>query len=143
MIDCSKAENYFAEKERMTKGHHLHPSGAYVCGIDCDICQLSSSNNGTSAKLSCFELESCYPKKAIAIVQKWSDEHPQKTFVTEFLKNYPHAVVNGDGIPNSVCPFDLGLMSTHDCRKSCIECWNQPIEESDLVESESRTQEKN
>lgn len=133
MIDCSKAENYFAEKERMTKRHHLHPSGAYVCGIDCDICQLSSSNNGTSAKLSCFELESCYPKKAIAIVQKWSDEHPQKTYLSEFLKHYPNALLNDTGLPKGVCLYNLGLMSLADCKKdrNCVECWNQSIEDGE------------
>nr|DAE90106.1 MAG TPA: hypothetical protein [Caudoviricetes sp.] len=131
MIDCSKAENYFAEKERMTKRHHLHPSGAYVCGIDCDICQLSSSNNGTSAKLSCFELESCYPKKAIAIVQKWSDEHQQKTYLSEFLKNYPNAPLVPDGTPE-ICPLKLGLTDIKTCREGgCAACWNQPIEESE------------
>lgn len=126
MIDCSKAENYFAEKRRMTKEQQ---DG--VCKLKCSGCPLSSFNNGSSDMISCFAFEKFYPEKAIEIVQKWSDEHPQKTYLSEFLKNYPHAVVNGDGIPNSVCPFDLGLMSTHDCRKSCIECWNQPIEDGE------------
>lgn len=128
MIDCSKTENYLAEKQRMTKKHKPH-AGAYICELDCLDCPLSLSNNGIGEP--CFGLETLYPEKVIAIVQKWSDEHPQKTFVTEFLNNYPNAVVNGDGIPDSVCPYDLGLTNKHDCRKTCIECWNQPIEESE------------
>lgn len=124
MIDCSKTENYFAEKQRMTK-----PQKNGMCELDCTDCPLSFMNNGTN--IECPHFETLYPEKAIGIVQKWSNEHPQKTFVTEFLKNYPHAVVNGDGIPNSVCPYDLGLMNKHDCRKTCIECWNQPVEESE------------
>nr|DAV89944.1 MAG TPA: hypothetical protein [Caudoviricetes sp.] len=128
MIDCSKTENYLAEKQRMTKKHKPH-AGAYICELDCLDCPLSHSNNGIGEP--CFGLETLYPEKVIAIVQKWSDEHPQKTFVTEFLNNYPNAVVNGDGIPDSVCPYDLGLTNKHDCRKTCIECWNQPIEESE------------
>lgn len=123
MIDCSKTENYFAEKLRMTK---RTKNG--LCKIKCSNCPLCSKNNGTFEDMSCTTFEMLYPEKAIALVQKWSDEHSQKTFVTEFLKNYPRAVVNGDGIPNSVCPYDLGLMNKHDCRKTCIECWNQPIE---------------
>lgn len=128
MIDCSKTENYLAEKQMMTKKHKPH-AGAYICELDCLDCPLSHSNNGIGEP--CFGLETLYPEKVIAIVQKWSDEHPQKTFVTEFLNNYPNAVVNGDGIPDSVCPYDLGLTNKHDCRKTCIECWNQPIEESE------------
>lgn len=126
MIDCSKTENYFAEKQRMTK---VRSGAYYICKRDCADCLLSAKNNGTGAP--CTDLEILYPEKAIAIVQKWSDEHPHKTFVTEFLKNYPHAVVNGDGIPNSICPFDLGLMNRRDCGKTCIECWNQAVEESE------------
>lgn len=128
MIDCSRTENYLAEKQRMTKKHKPN-AGEYICELDCLDCPLSHSNNGIGE--TCFGLETLYPEKVIAIVQKWSDEHPQKTFVTEFLKNYPHAVVNGDGIPNSVCPYDLGLMNKHDCRKTCIECWNQAIEDGE------------
>lgn len=128
MIDCSRTENYFAEKQRMTKKHKLN-HGGYACKLKCADCPLSHLNNGST--MLCSDFETRYPEKATAIVQKWSDEHSQKTFVTEFLKNYPNAVVNGDGIPNSVCPYDLGLMNKHDCRKTCIECWNQPIEESE------------
>lgn len=124
MIDCSRTENYFIEKSRMTKQQKNE-----ICKLNCVDCPLNIENNSTGVSCPYFEMR--YPEKAIEIVQKWSDEHSQKTFVTEFLKNYPHAVVNGDGIPNSVCPYDLGLMNKHDCRKTCIECWNQPIEESE------------
>lgn len=124
MIDCSKTENYFAEKKRMIKR-----AGIGVCRIKCEDCPLGITNNGMN--VLCSELETLYPEKATEIIQRWSNAHPQKTFVTEFLKNYPCAVVNGDGIPNSVCPYDLGLMDKHDCRKTCIECWNQPIEDGE------------
>lgn len=124
MIDCNITKNYFSEKARMSK---TTKSG--TCKVVCEKCPLSSDNNGVGECYTDFEM--LYPEKAIAIVQKWSDEHPQKTFVTEFLKNYPCAVVNGDGIPNSVCPYDLGLMDKQDCRKTCIECWNQPIEDGE------------
>lgn len=133
MIDCSKTENYFIEKMRMTK--RTRGEG---CKIKCSECPLSSQNNGTSDSMSCITFEMYYPQRAISIVQQWSDEHQQKTFVTEFLKHYPNIQLNNHGIPKWICPFNLGLMSRNDCRKNrnCVECWNQPIEESDLVESE-------
>ena len=68
-----------------------------------------------------------YPEKAIEVVQRWSDEHPQKTYLTEFLRNYPDAKLNDAGVPDGICPYMLGLNDTHDCKRSCIECWNQPI----------------
>lgn len=118
MIDCSKTKNYFAEKQRMTG---QRKDG--VCKLDCSDCPLSSSNNGTG--ISCSHFETGYPEKAIAIVQKWSDEHPQKTYLSEFLKHYPNALLDKNGTPGNVCPYDLGLMSMDDCRDDCVECWNQ------------------
>lgn len=127
MIDCSKTENYFAEKLRMTK--RTRRQG---CKIKCSECPLSSQNNGTSDSMSCITFEMYHPEKAIAIVQKWSDEHPQRTYLSEFLKNYPNAPLEDDGTPN-FCPYRLGLMSKDNCRKdhNCVKCWNQPIEDGE------------
>lgn len=121
MIDCTKTEQYFAEKQRMVK---LQTSE--VCEISCEECPLSSMNNGED--IVCSDFETCYPEKAIAIVQKWSDEHPQKTYLSEFLKHYPNAPLDDDGAPKVVCPSALGLMNIDDCDDNCIKCWNQPIE---------------
>jgi hypothetical protein len=124
MIDCSRTENYFIEKSRMTKRQKN-----VICKLDCSDCPLSSSNNGTG--ISCTNLEMSYPEKAIAIVQKWSDEHPPKTYLSEFLKNYPNAPLVHDGTPE-ICLRKLGLTDIKTCRVGgCVECWNQPIEESE------------
>lgn len=128
MIDCAKTENYFAEKLRMTK---RTKNG--LCEIKCSNCPLCSNNNGEG--LPCPEFEMYYPEKAIEVVQRWSDEHPQKTFLTEFLKNYPNAELD-HGVPK-VCLKKLEAVSG--CAKtkkgdvyiSCYSCWNQPVEESE------------
>ena len=120
MIDCFKTENYLAEKKRMSK---TTESG--VCKVECTNCLLSSYNNGDG--ICCTDFEMLYPKKAIEIVQKWSDAHPQKTFLTEFLKNYPNAPLDDDGTPKGICPRALGLMDIDDCDDNCIKCWNQPM----------------
>lgn len=122
MIDCSRTENYFAEKQRMAK---QQKDG--ICELDCADCPLGIENNGTNTE--CPYFETLYTKKAIAIVQKWSDEHPQKTYLSEFLKHYPNVQLKGDGTPY-FCPYRLGLMSVDDCRKdgNCVKCWNQPTE---------------
>lgn len=122
MIDCSKTENYLAEKKRMTK---ITNTG--VCKITCANCPLSEKNNGKGRL--CVDYEMHHPEEAISIVQQWSNEHPQKTYLTEFLKNYPNAPLEDDGTPN-FCPYRLGLMSKDNCRKdhNCVKCWNQPVE---------------
>ena len=127
MIDCTKTTNYFNEKLRMTK---RTKNG--ICKIKCSNCPLSSKNNGTSEGLLCGGFEMYYPEKAVKAVQKWSDEHPQRTYLSELLKNYPNISLEDNGTPN-FCPYRLGLMSIDDCRKdhNCVKCWNQPIEDGE------------
>lgn len=120
MIDCSRTENYFAEKQRMTK---RRKDG--ICELRCRDCPLCSENNGTSESLSCTSFEMHYPEKAVAIIQKWSDEHPPKTYLSEFLKNYPNAPLNDDGIPKVICIQELGVTMTEECNNDCVKCWNQ------------------
>lgn len=141
MIDCSNTEGYFAEKLRMTKKHKLN-GGAYICELNCIYCPLSSPNNGSSDMMSCSDFETIFPQKAIEIVQRWSNEHPPKTLLTEFLERYPNAKMNGDGFPSNIVPCSLGLIERKDiCKNRCLyfydkghpcyDCWNTPIEESE------------
>lgn len=124
MIDCNITANYFAEKERLCASI-----------LECIDCPLRHGND-------CTNIENKYPKRAISIVQKWSDEHPQKTYLTELLEKYPNAELD-HGVPK-VCLKKLGAVSG--CAKtkkgdlyiSCYSCWNQPvpIEESEVEENE-------
>lgn len=123
MVDCNITANYFAEKRRMTK---RAKNG--LCKLGCSNCPLCSINNNKGQSCTAFEM--LYPEKAIETVQRWSDEHPQRTYLSEFLKNYPNAPLEDDGTPY-FCPCRLGLMSKDNCRKdhNCVKCWNQPLPE--------------
>lgn len=70
-------------------------------------------------------------RKAIEIVQRWSDEHPQKTYLSEFLKHYPNTLPDDDGTPKGVCLYALGLINKDDCDNNCVKCWNQLIEDGE------------
>lgn len=122
---AQKLKNYFAEKRGMIEKH------GYACTLNCANCPLHRSKNGMS--ISCTNLEKRYPEKAVVIVQKRSDEHSPKTYLSEFLKNYPNAPLGDDGTPDTLCPYELGLVSMEDCKngRHCIDCWNQPIEDSE------------
>lgn len=122
MIDCSKTENYFAEKKRMIKR-----AGIGVCRIKCEDCPLGITNNGMD--VLCSEFETLYPEKAIANVQKWSNAHPQKTYLSELLKIFPNIPLSDDGTPKSLCPFELGVTMTEKCNNECVECWNRIMED--------------
>lgn len=63
---------------------------------NCGECPLSSKNNGTGQGCEMFAKKS--PEKYVAIVEKWSTEHPVKTRQSEFLKMFPDARCNGNGV---------------------------------------------
>lgn len=132
MIDCSRTENYFAEKQRMTKKHKLN-HGGYACKLNCADCPLSHLNNGST--MLCSDFETIYPERAVAIVQKWSDEHPPKTYLSELLKIFPNIPLGDDGTPTSFCPFELGVTMNEKCNNECVKCWNQPIEDGECCEN--------
>lgn len=127
MIDCSKTENYFIEKKRMLKA-----TESTVCRVGCAKCPLSAGNNNKG--ICCTDFEVLYSEKAIAIVQKWSNAHPQKTYLSELLEHYPNASLHDDGTPH-LYPSDLGWNDSRKCREqsNCVECWSQiiPIEEDE------------
>lgn len=122
-IDCSKTETYFAEKKRMTE------QNTYPCCQRCIDCPLSSENNGED--LTCTDFEILYPKRAIEIVQKWSDEHPQKTKKEAFLEAFPKARIYCDGYPSVAACHIFGLPRGIDnCTncKGCVSVWDEPAE---------------
>ena len=116
-VDCNITGNYLKEKGRMT----------YNCGISCSDCPLILNGE---LEYECTALQSFEPQKAIEIVQKWSDEHPQKTYLEDFLEKYPNAqIING--IPR-FCPEFLGYKKPEkSCGISeCEDCWNKPLEDA-------------
>ena len=121
-MDCSKTENYFKEKARM-----VNAKNDGCCRILCNYCPLSKHNNNTN--IGCMRLEMMYPQKAVEIVQKWSDEHPQKTMLQDFLSKYPKAPFRANSPTPKLCPHNLGYSKYNGCDESCEKCWNRPIEE--------------
>lgn len=112
------AVKFLKEKYRMTK----------ECSILCADCPLFTEKNTTG--LRCGDLQGVYPEIAVAIVEKWAEEHPQETRLSQFLKCYPNAMLREDGVPMQICPWDLGISENAGCSiGNCVDCWNTPIEE--------------
>lgn len=114
------AIKFLKEKNRMTK----------KCSIDCSDCPLSSEKNTTG--LCCGDFQRAYSEIVVSIVEKWSEEHPQETRLSQFLKYYPNAPLDMYGIPRA-CVKDLGIVEyeywcSDDCT-DCPDCWNTPLEE--------------
>lgn len=110
------AVEYLKQRGRMTNN----------CDISCSVCPLADVNN--SKEVCCEEIEGKYPEEAIAIVQKWAEEHPVKTRINDFFEKFPNAEKNSLGLPIFCVKFfgyDI------DCEKGCTECWNRPLEDEE------------
>lgn len=124
MIDCSRTENFIKEKERLCQ---------YYTDMGCTFCVLDRNIPG----LSCSDFIAQYPKKAIEVVQKWSDENPPKTLLAEFLEHYPKTELNSNGCPN-IAPCELGIIKLKDeCKDKavycfhCKKCWNTLVNDEE------------
>ena len=64
----------------------------YLCGDNCPL--IDSCDD---------ESDDSYVRK-VQIVEQWAKEHPVKTRQSEFLKMFPNARIESDGMP-SICPI--------------------------------------
>ena len=95
----------------------------------CEKCPFE--RNSEPGEKVCFpcksyseSLERTSPEKVIAIVEKWSDEHPRKTRQNEFLKMHPDTKKNSDGVlVIKPCHINKKIMPTM-CRPyyKCSDC---------------------
>lgn len=80
----------------------------------------------------CFAYVTDYPDKAVEIVQQWGEQHPIRTRQSEFLKQWPNAVLDKDGVLTfSPCKFDATrgapCPKDIDCGKCRKEFWSQEV----------------
>lgn len=107
------AVKYLKEKKRMCSKYKL-----------CEECPMSLFNNGK--EVNCQSLESSCPEEAVAIVEKWSAEHPVKTRQSEFLKMFPEAKVENGLLKYYPCDMNtLDHFKDSNCerfRGHCYQC---------------------
>lgn len=113
MADLSKDVLAFSKAfARMCKAQH-----------DCTRCPAE--------KLEGCGIEAITPE-LIAVVKRWNDEHPLKTYAQDYRERNPYAMFWEDGCyPVQVCRAyayrNISLRS--DCDGRCRRCWNEPMEE--------------
>ena len=119
------AMEYLRVKQRLC---YFHKS---IMGFGCGKCPLLTKDG--DARYFCREIERKDPEKAIAIAQKWAEEHLQKTMKQDFFEKFPNAPKYNDNYPK-VCPNKLGYEVSEKCAMhrgvvgDCEECWNRPLE---------------
>lgn len=111
MIDCSITENYFSEKKRM-------------CDTlkSCSKCDFFHTETGHLYECDMFQKK--FTSKSIAIVQEWSNAHPQQTMRDKFFEIFPEAPRNENGNPEC-CIENLGWVKECDNGR-CFDCWKKP-----------------
>ena len=103
------AVEYLKEKARMTQ----------LCKIGCSNCELSSLKH--SGYNDCLVFELANPEEAVAIIEKWSAEHPAKTRQSEFLNVFPDAEIMENGaLP--ICPEKVEKSKEFNCHINCDVC---------------------
>lgn len=97
----------------------------------CEGCRVNEEKPVTSG---CYRWMFENPERAVKIVEEWSAAHPRKTRQSVFLKQYPNAVLDKDGVLR-ICPFLVGgdvpekyrCICLTDCNACRREFWMQEV----------------
>lgn len=115
------AVEFIKKQDRMCKQFNL-----------CVDCPVYEENNGHN--IPCGELMNKYPEEFVHIVEKWSKEHLGKTRQSEFLKMFPNARINSDGVID-IDPCLVDKKNNHryceeydDCDECYKEFWLEEID---------------
>ena len=85
----------------------------------CSACPLGKAKNVHSIVCQRFLYEKT--DEADRIITEWCKEHPEKTYLQDFLEKFPGAGLKDDGLPLA-CRADL--YGTCKCIV-CKDCWNE------------------
>ena len=118
-MDCSKTINFFPELKRLCDSRT-------ACTADAaskEQCPL----HGFCRQSLTIRAEEIIT--AVENLQKWSDEHPEKTYAQDFFEKFPDAprCKSANGRYPSAC-----RKAIYDGKcpgVGCEECWNEPMEE--------------
>lgn len=122
-MDCNKTINFLHEFKRLCDSRDECVASA----ANKEQCPMFGVCSLTHSKLCAENI-----KTAIETVQKWSDEHPKKTYAQDFFEKFPKAQSNSDGVPYTCRKTTYGGKCPGiecDPRIECDECWNEPMEE--------------
>lgn len=99
---------------------------ARFCGSQkgCFVCKMRIIKTG---ELSCSYRLLKNPEKAVEIIEAWAKEHPEKTYIQDFLEKFPNAKLNNSKIPTA-CRDEIYGDSGNCEGKHCNKCWNEPME---------------
>lgn len=115
------AIKFLKEYRRMCNQYIYADTSGENCSPECAL-------YGEHCHLACGDLK---VEDIVFRVEKWSEEHPEKTILQDFLEKYPNALLDKDGLPE-ICPHQIGYPRMKGCIPDeyfCKKCWNRPLEE--------------
>lgn len=117
------AVKFIKEQARM-----LNRNENGFCNISCVECPLGPTNNGHNIKCTTFEIK--HTEEAVRIVEDWSRNHPQKTYLMDFMEKFPNCEKDCNGIPEACRKHIYPQTTKKDCCGiKCSDCWNEPMPE--------------
>ena len=121
-MDCNKTINFLHELKRPCDSR----DGCVADAANKERCPMFGVCEDALTRICAEDV-----KTATEFVQKWSDEHPKKTYAQDFFEKFPKAQSNSDGTP-FVCRKRIygGIRSTlEDCdyTGACYRCWSEPL----------------
>lgn len=117
------AVEFLKETNRMCKSFNDNCKNKDGNNFYCGLRYEANKNN----EEYCKEYIKNHPDKAVAIVEKWSREHPKETRQSEFLKLFPRANMSANGTV-AFCPenmdsrFVCPIKERDDYDPECGEC---------------------
>ena len=117
-MDCSKTIDFFSEAKRLCDSRTACEADA----ANKERCPMFEFCTHTIVTQRAEEII-----KAVENLQKWSDEHPKKTYAQDFFEKFPDAprCKSANGRYPSAC-----RKAIYDGKcpgAGCEECWNEPL----------------
>lgn len=99
------------------------------------MCKYYEGCTGCPIQAFCFDT---VPEEMINAVEKWAEDHPQKTMMQDFFEKFPNAPKREDNTP-CACPAHLGYVKGNnanywesECNEfdyNCVKCWSRLLED--------------
>ena len=123
-MDCNKTINFLHELKRLCDSR----DGCVADATNKELCPMFGFCEDVLTRICAEDV-----KTSIEIVQKWSDEHPKKTYAQDFFEKFPKALSGSAGTP-LMCRKEIygEICSTLEVcgyTGTCENCWNEPMEE--------------
>lgn len=125
-MDCNKTTNFLAELQRLCDSRDRCMANA----ANKEQCPMFGFCEDALTRIGIEDAT-----KLIETIQKWSDEHPKKTYAQDFFEKFPNAQSYSDGSP-VVCrkiiygeirpPFENCYYTG-----ACYKCWNEPMNDEE------------